>query len=81
MFFPFYMGTIMEMKMKTEKPEEVPVQEPVKRKAKVKCSKCGSDNIYKEKTTSKQWVRGKEEVWSGTVFTCLNLECGHTWRK
>ena len=74
--------------------KDVPVQEPKeveihlpesakKRKgsSKTKCLKCGGTDIYKEEQTSKQWIKGHEEVWSGTRLTCLNLECGYSWRK
>jgi uncharacterized protein (DUF983 family) len=45
----------------------------------VKCPTCGSDNIYSEFITEKEWQGGVEIDKSHYQYTCLNLECGEVF--
>ena len=46
----------------------------------VRCTECGSTDVYSEVVSKHEWRGNREVDGSYTQFTCMNLECGHTWR-
>lgn len=69
----------MDTEMKAEETTEKKTR--VKKSTGPTCPECGNENIFSEIITGAEWQGDKEVKISFTKNTCLNLDCGHSWKS